>query len=48
MDFFDPRTVWLNVMNLALGLLTLVLLSVIVGSILISPRDRTEAKTHKA
>lgn len=48
MDFFDPQTVWLNLMNLALGLLTLFLFSVIAGSILLDLRNTTEAKTHKA
>jgi len=47
MNFFDAQTVWLNVMNLLLGLFTLFLLGMIVGSILLSLHDRTEVKTRK-
>ncbi|MFB3902709.1 MAG: hypothetical protein ACE15E_04595 [Acidobacteriota bacterium] len=45
-DFGDPRTVWLNVTNVILGLVTLVCLVLLARALIYEVRVRRERKTR--
>jgi len=45
-DFFDPETMWLNITNLALGILTLLALLAIVWGIVAEVVERLRARVR--
>jgi len=47
-DWSDPETFWLNVMNAALGLVTLVALALVVGSVVVEVLEKVRHRIASA